>query len=229
MGAQSRNLHIAWAILLKDLRLELRRKYEIFSMFTFALLSIISFSFSLGPAPSNVLDVIPTSLWVIILFTGIISFTTVFIREMDKGTMDGLRSLPSSPQAIFLGKTFYCFILMGIVEFVLIPASMILFNYSFNSDLALVILTFVLGTFNIALIGSMVSALTMYSESKTILIPLLTFPLIPGSLIPSVTATMKLAFGANLSLILPELRLIVAFLLAILLASWLIFEYVFYE
>ncbi len=221
-----KNFHAALAILLKDLRSEVRRMYEIFSMFTFALLSIIAFSFSLGPAPSNVLEVIPTSLWVIILFTGIISFTTVFIREMDKGTVDGLRSLPTSAQAILLGKTFYCFIIMGIVELILVPASMVLFNYSFNSSFVLVILIFALGTFNLALIGSMVSALTMYSESKTILVPLLTFPLIPASLIPSITATMKLAFGANLSLILPELKIMIAFLLAILLASWIMFEFV---
>lgn len=224
-----RGLQIAWIVALKDFRLELRRKYELFALFSFAILSIIAFSFSLGPSPANVLEIIPAILWVIILFVGILSFTTVFIREMDKGTLDGLRASPTSPQTIFLGKTIFCFTIMSLVELVLVPTSMALFNYFFNADAPSILLTFILGTLALALVGSMVSALTMYAESRTIMIPLLTFPLIPGALIPSVLATMKLAFGATLWSILPELRLLTAFLLAVSIISWLTFEYVFYE
>jgi heme exporter protein B len=197
-------------------------------MLAFAILSIFCLSLALGPI-GIAIDIVPPFLWMIILFTGMFSFTTVFIREIDMRTIDGLRSLPSSPQAILLGKTFFCLVLMIIVEACLVPLSMVFFNYSFNSNPFLVLLLFILGSFDIAIIGSMISALTMYAESRTLMIPFLTFPLILGVLIPCITGTSKLMIGVGLFDILPELRFLIVFLLAISVISWLTFEYVFYE
>jgi ABC-type transport system involved in cytochrome c biogenesis permease component len=65
--------------------------------------------------------------------------------------------LPISPQAVFVGKALYSFFLMAIIEIIIVPSSMILFNYSFNSDPLLVMAVFTLGTLNLAVIGAMVS------------------------------------------------------------------------
>lgn len=222
-------LHSIRLIFLKDLQLEARRRYELISMFAFATISVFSLSYALGTSPPHVEYIVPTIIWITILFVGMFAFSTVFIREMDMGTIDGLRLLPSPPHVILLGKSLFCFFTMGLVEVFLIPLSMFFFNYSFKSDPLLVIAIFILGTLAIALIGTVVSALTMYAESKMLIIPLLTFPLILGALFPSITATIKLAIGTTVFFIIHELWLIFLFIIVTLAISWLTFEYVLYE
>lgn len=218
-----------WEILLKDLRLELRRRYEVYSIVIFALLSNLLFAFALGPSNLNVLEFVPAVIWMSILFIGMLGFTTVFIREMDKGSLDGLRLAPISPQAILIGKTLYTFVLMCVGAAFIVPSSMIILNYAFNSDGLLVVLVLVLGIFNLAVVGSIVSALAMYSESRALIIPAVSLPLIPGTLVPSVLATSKLAAGASLDMILPEIQLNLGYLLLVGAVLWITFEYVLYD
>jgi heme exporter protein B len=215
-----------WELLLKDLRLELRRRYEVYSIIIFALLSNLSFGFALGVVTPDVLEFVPAALWISILFIGMLGFTTVFVREMDKGSIDGLRLAPVSPQSILLAKTLYTFLLMSAGTVFVVPSSMIILNYTFQSDYLLVIMVFASGILNIAIIGSIVSALAMYSESRILIIPALSLPLVPGTLIPSILATGKLASGARMEVILPELQLNLAFLLLMIAILWITFEYV---
>jgi ABC-type transport system involved in cytochrome c biogenesis permease component len=219
----------AWEVLLKDLRLELRRKYEIYSIIILAFISNLSFGFSLGPSNPNVTDFISGMLWVSILFIGILGFTTGFVREMDRKTIEGLRVAPISPQAILAGKTVYIFLLMCGGAIIIIPSSMAILNYTFHSYGFLVLLVFALGILNIAVIGSIVSALAMYSQSRALIIPALSMPLLPGTIIPSILATGKLTIGADLNTILPELQINLGFLLLMIATLWITFEYVLYD
>lgn len=210
----------------KDLLAEMRRKYEIFSMLTFAITSIIVFRFSFGMVSPDVYQAIPAIIWVVILFAGMFGFSTVFTRENDQGTLDGLRMLPVSTQSIFLGKVIYGFLLMGIIEVVLIPLSMMFYGYTFNSSFPMIVLVFILGTLDLSVVGALVSGLTMYTESRTLLIPLLMFPLVLPIVIPIVTLTQKLILGIEFYSALPELRLISLTLVALTAAALLLFDYV---
>jgi heme exporter protein B len=219
-------MHI-FHITLKDLQLEFRRKYEVISMITFAFISVLVSSFSLGPFSPYANELLPALLWIVFLFTGMLGFYTVFAREMEQGTINGLRVLPTSSQTILIGKIIYGFLLMSVVEVFVVPLSTVLFNYSFNSSPLFIVLVFALGTLDLAVVGATVSGLTMYTESRTILIPLLTFPLVLPVIIPSVILTKNLVYGLAFSLELPELRIISLSLVALLVASILLFEYIF--
>jgi hypothetical protein len=54
-------------------------------------------------------------------------------------------------------------------------------------------------------------------------------PLLPGTIIPSILATGKLAVGADINSILPELQINLAFLLLMIAGLWITFEYVLYD
>jgi ABC-type transport system involved in cytochrome c biogenesis permease component len=106
---------------------------------------------------------------------------------------------------------------------------MAILNYSFHSNGFLVLLVVALGILNIAVIGSIVSALAMYSQSRALIIPALSLPLLPGTIIPSILATGKLVVGAEINSILPELQINLAFLLLMIATLWITFEYVLYD
>ena len=164
--------------------------------------------------------------WVIFLFAGTFGFYTTFTREMEQGTINGLRLVPTPSWVILIGKVIYGFILMAILEIVVVPISMAMFNYSFNSHAILILLTFILGTLDLAVAGAIVSGLTMYGESKTILLPLLMFPLVLPVIIPCVVLTGKMIEGITFSAAIPELRIIAFILTVLIVTAILLFDYV---
>ena len=218
----------------KDLRTEFRRSYEIISMLTFSLGSILicSFAFGVGIAGTARPEVAAASLWVILFFTSILAFTTSFMREADMGTLGGLKTLPCSPLAILAGKIIYSTALLLFVECILIPAAVIFLNLHLDTGMQFLalLLVFISGAICLSFAGSFISGLVMFSEGKTLLLSFLLIPICIPALLPSVRATMKLLSpGSTIADAMPELKLLVLFLLFVTVVMTLTFKFVLEE
>ena len=209
----------------KDLRLLFRRKHEIISLILFSAIALLAFSYSFGPFFLYADEVIPALLWVILFFTIMLNVPSSFAREMDKGTIDGLRSTPISPQAILMAKLVFSIVVILCVELILIPLSIVLFNYQLAVGPALVL--FIIGSLDLAFAGTAVGALTMHTESRSVLIPILMFPIIIPALLPVVVGTEKTLAGASFDMIAPELVFVGAHFLIILVLSLFLVDYLF--
>lgn len=214
----------------KDLRTEFRRSYEVLSILTFSVGSILICSFawsgsSIGSEP----EVAAAALWIILFFASILAFTTSFTREADRGTLGGLKTLPCSPLAILAGKIIYGTVLLFFVECVLIPFSIIFLNLELGGRFPALLLVCLLGAVGLSFAGSFVSGLVMFSEGKTLLLSFLLIPVCMPVLMPSVSATRKIIAGSGISEVVPELRLLTAFLLMITAVMILTFEFVLEE
>ena len=122
----------AFAIAKKDILSQLRKMFEIFAMFLFALISVLSFVFAMGgEVPPEIGSAL---LWVIIFLTGMFGFAPIFLSEAETGTLKGLAIAPIPAESVYLGKVIYGFVLMGLVEIFLIPICMILLSFSFSAD-----------------------------------------------------------------------------------------------
>lgn len=212
-------LHIA----VKDLRIELRRAYELVSIITFAVTSIIVSSIAWGTPIMIGPEATAAIIWIILYFTATLVFTTSFPREMDRGTIGGLKSLPISPLAILYGKMIYILSILAIVLAIIIPLSAGLLNQRIAEVYAELTLICLVGVVNLAIAGSLIAGLVMYSEGKTLLIPFLMFPISMPVLLPSLIATEKILGGAGIAGVVGELRLLLAFLTIIVLTSSLTF------
>ena len=106
--------------------------------------------------------------------------TTSFIREYEKTTIYYLRSLPLTAATLFTAKYLYTFLIVLLVTLATV-GSIVIFSGFLEINLSILALL-LLYTANLAAISSFVSALTMYSEGKYVLIPLITivysFPII---------------------------------------------------
>ena len=214
----------------KDLRTEFRRSYEVLSILTFAVGSILicSFAWSSGGGTAEP-EVTAATLWIILFFASILTFTTSFTREADRGTLGGLKTLPCSPIAILIGKIFYGIVLLFLVECVLIPFSIIFLNLDLGAGLPLLLLVCFLGATGLSFAGSFVSGLLMFSEGKTLLLSFLLIPICMPVIIPSVLATEKILRGSGIAELIPELQLLIAFLLLIAAIMILTFKFVLEE
>ena len=212
----------------KDLIVELRRPHELLSIIAFTLSSIIVSSFSWRTI--LILDplVVSAAMWVVIFFASILVLTTSFAREIDRGTIDGLRSLPCPPFAVLAGKMIYGMVTLMLVLLSLIFSSLLFLNLN-TSLIPGLVLIFIIGAIDFALMGSMMSAVLMYSEGKNLLLAFLFFPVSVPILLPGIQAGAKILAGEPLMALMPELRLLFAFMLVVIAASMTLFQEIFLE
>ena len=222
------NLRFALALAVKDLTVELRRAHELLSIIAFSMTSILVSSFAWRGSLIKTPEVLSAALWIVIYFSSILALTTSFAREVDRGTIEGLRSLPTPPFVVLMGKVIYSLVVLLLVLLTTVMSSIIFLNLDVAAIPALLVV-FVVGVMDLALVGSMVSALVMYSEGKTLLLSFLFFPVSVPVLIPSTQAVGRILAGYTLMEVLPEVQLLLSFLLAIGVASFLLFGHVFQE
>ena len=221
-------LSYAMKLARKDLTIELRRVHEFMSILAFALTSVLISSFAWRGLLVLNPEVVSATLWIVIYFSSILALTTSFSREVDRGTIDGLRSLPCPAYTILIGKIIYCVVILFTVFMATILSAIIFLNIRLVF-LPSLIVVFSLGVIDLAIIGSIVSAIVMYSEGKTLLLSFLFFPVSIPVLIPGIQAVGMIISGAGLSGVIPELRLLGSFLFAVVAVSILLFRYVFNE
>ena len=199
----------------KDLRTEFRRVYEILSILTFSVSPILICSFVWGGGTTVNPNVVSAAIWIILFFASVLTFTTSFTREMDRGTLGGLKTLPCPLLSILYGKILYATVMLLLVGSVLIPFSVIFLNLKFSSGFLDFLALYFLGTVCISFAGSFVSSLVMFSEEKTLLLSFLLFPICMPVLTSSVLTTKKLLSGFTID-VMPELRLLLTFFLGII-------------
>ncbi|UCE11798.1 MAG: heme exporter protein CcmB [Candidatus Thorarchaeota archaeon] len=213
----------AAAIARKDIVSQARKRFEVFSMFLFALISVLAFSFAVAGQVEA--DTASALVWVIIFLTGMFGFAPVFISEAETGTLRGLSVAPVPSWSVYIGKVVYGFVIMGIVEVFLIPICMAMLNFSFTADPTFVLFTFAIGTLDLAAVGAMASALTMPAESKSTVYPLVYFPTATSALILLVEITRILVSGPGLIPVALLLQFLVAHLLAMTSLSGAVFHF----
>jgi len=180
MSSNPNTISQIYAIIKKDLILEFRRGYEYLSSLAFVMAASLVVSQIISKLFRE--DLFIPSIWIIIVFLGIFTTSNSFIREVDKKTIYGVRLLPISASIIFLSKTIYTYILVlsQSILYLLFQTLFTMLTPKVTPDLIITLLIF---TFNISVIASFTSALVMYSEGRSFLIPMLIFifslPVIP--------------------------------------------------
>ncbi len=218
-----RSLHIA----AKDLRTELRTKQVLNSMLVFSLVVMMIFSLSLSDmlSDSSSIDrLAPGLLWIAFIFAGTLGITRAFASETENSCLDGLRLCPLDSAAIYTGKVISSMCLMLIVELLTIPVFMVLFNYNIP-NIPTLMLVILLGTGGFSAVGTLLSALTVNTRTREILLPVLLLPLLVPVLIPAVLATGKIVAGAGIPGIITELRLMAVYDIVFFSLAHLLFDY----
>ena len=228
-------IRAALKIARKDIVSQIRKKFEIFSMLLFALIAGLVFSFALPTALVEDLGgeaaIGAALIWVIVFFTGMFGFAPIFLAESESGTLRGLSVAPIPAWSVYIGKVIYGFVLMVLVEIFIIPIIQVLFGFTmFNDEPLLIVATLLIGTLDLAAVGSMASALTMPSESKATIFPLVYFPTATSGLILLTEITRVLATGTSIviavGLTIPILFIaLLAHLVAMLTLSAVVFNF----
>ena len=176
-----------FAILVKDLLLEIRTRDILVSMALFGLLVIVVFNFAIDPTPRMVAAVAPGILWVSFTFGGVLGLNRSFGLEKDRGNLHGLMLAPVSRDALYFGKMLGNFLFMLIVETIVYPAFAIIFNLPLWIPELIPIM--LLATLAISAVGTIFGAMSVNTRSREVMLPALFFPVIVPVIIGAVEGT----------------------------------------
>lgn len=175
------------AVVQKDLRLLWRQRSGWLSAATFALISVLTYSFAFDLARIEVRPLLPGVLWVTFLFAGIIACGRSFAQEAEQGTFDAMLLAPVSRTALYAGKVVSNLVALLLVEAAVLVAATVMFNESLLTPGLLV--TVLLGTVGYVTLTTLLSTLGSRVRSREVLLPVLALPLLVPLLIGAVRAT----------------------------------------
>ena len=217
----------------KDLLAEFRTKQMLNSMVIFALLVIVIFSFAFGNEATifipnlkkKIIDILaPGMLWIAFTFAGMLGLSRSFAGEKEEGCLDGLKLCPVDRSDIYNGKVLSNAVLMFLMEIATLPIFIVLFSYDIK-NLPGLIVVIILGTFGFIFVGTLLSALTVNTRTREILLPVILFPVLIPVILSAVTATATMLANGDISDISGELQILVVYDIIFFVVAQMVFEY----
>jgi heme exporter protein B len=204
-------------IIQRDLLLAMRRWSDA-AMSVFFLVIVVSlFPLGVGPEPAVLRTIAPGVLWVAALLTCLLSLSRVFTPDYLDGVLEQMVLVPQPLSLLVLGKVLAHWVISGLPVVLLSP----LLGLQFGLDgeaLGVLVLSLLLGTPTLSMIGAIGAALVLGVRGSGLLVALLVLPLYVPVLIfgaGAVTGSMAGVGGeANLSLLGASL------VLSLFLAPW---------
>jgi len=215
-----------YAIVWKDLLLELRTRERIVAMLAFAVLAGVLFNYSLDRTIVRPQDVAAGLVWMTIVFGGLLGIGRTFQLEAQDGAFQGVLTSPAPKDAVFLGKTLANFVLLYFVALLVVAVFMLFFSLELGGSPGVLALTLALGALGFVALGTLFSAVSSGTHMGETLLPILIFPLLVPMIIYGVSATSRLLAGRPVSEIAGNLRMLGAFATLGVGAGAFLFRYV---
>ncbi|MBU0552294.1 heme exporter protein CcmB [Myxococcota bacterium] len=180
-------LSVFWAILAKDLRVELRSKQTLamMTLFGFVLTAILAYGLVSDPATNRV--VYPGALWIALLFTGALGIGRTFAQEAAFDAFSALVLSPAPREAILLAKILGNLLLILMVMALVAPLIAVMLHLNFTGEEAgLVALHLLLSALGFVVVGTPLAVMATSARFAEVLLPLVVFPLVSPVLISGV-------------------------------------------
>jgi heme exporter protein B len=213
---------VAW----KDLTAERRTKANFNAVACLGILVLLLFGFALGPDTATVRGVAPGILWLAVLFSGVLAFNRSYQLELEGGALESLLLYPGERWTLFAGKLIANLAFILLVEVVIVPVAVVLYQLSIPAQWPLLLLVLLLGTVGFATLGTFYAAMASRSRAREVLLPLLLFPMLVPLLIAAIEASAALLEGDPMGNAGTWIRLLLAFDLVFLGSAIFAFEHV---
>jgi heme exporter protein B len=209
----------------KDLRSELRSRDQLVTLVFFALLVLVVFNFAFDFTVIDFRTLGAGILWVAFIFSGVLALNHSFQIEREQDRVQGVLLAPIDHSAFYLGKVAATVVFMSVVEVLLVPISVLMFNFPFTSRVGVTVLVLILNTIGFAAVGTLFAAMTTQTRRSEMLLPLLLFPAAVPIAIAAVKTTSHVLAGHPFDRFSSWLALSGAYDVVFLAAAVLLFDY----
>ncbi|MFT3756306.1 MAG: heme exporter protein CcmB [Pseudoxanthomonas sp.] len=169
-------LSAAHALLLRDLRLLWRRRGDALQPALFALLVVVLFALALGREPQVLEKVAAGVLWLAALLSGMLALDSLFRSDAEDGSLEQWLLAPVPLAWLVLVRVLGHWLATVLPLIVAAPLLAELMHLP-HAQLPALLLSLLLGTPLLSLLGAVVAALTVGMRRAGILLALLALPL----------------------------------------------------
>ncbi len=181
----------------KDLLTELRSKEALNAAAAFSLVVLLLFSFAFDPTEGDTRQLAGGLIWIVFAFAGVLLLNRSFARELPNDCLDALLVAPLPGASLFLGKALANYVLLLIVEAVALPVFAIFYDVRITGSAGPLIVTALLGTWGLTVIGAAFAALTVNIRLRELMLPLLVYPILMPELLGAMQLTTSLLNGGT--------------------------------
>ncbi len=214
------------AIARKDLTTELRAKVGFNSMASLGVTILVLIGLALGPDAQALRNAAVGAVWLAALFSGVLAFSRSFQVELESGALESLLQYPGPRWTLLAGKLLGNLIFVTAMVAILVVVGVVLFGITIPAEWPRLLGVLVLGNVGLVIMGTFYASMASRSRAREVLLPLLLFPMLVPVLLAA-TAASKALLGADL---MHEsgawIRLLAAYDLVFLIATFLAFEHV---
>lgn len=204
-------------VIRRDLVLALRRRSDLATTVLFFIMVASLFPLGVGPEPAVLRTIASGVIWVAALLSCLLSLGRLFTADYIDGVLEQMLLIPQPLAVLVIGKVAAHWLISGLPVVLLSPLLGLQFGL-IGEPLGVLVLSLLLGTPTLSLIGAIGAALTLGVRGSSLLIALLVLPLFIPVLIfgaGAVTSSASgIGAGAHLSILGAGL------LLALALAPW---------
>jgi heme exporter protein B len=181
------------AVTRRDLLLAWKRPGDVMNpLFFFAMVCTL-FPLAVGPSAEQLTVSGPGVLWVAALLSTLLSLNSLFMSDHEDGSLDQLLVSPQPLPVLALGKTLAHWLISGLPLVLISPLLAVTYRMP-SAVMGVLMLTLLLGTISLSLLGSIGAALTVGLHRGTALLSLLILPLAMPVLVLGAN-TVSLAAG----------------------------------
>ena len=165
-----------FCLLLRDVRLVLRRRADMLSALVFFLLVGSLFPLGIGPELSLLRTMAPGVAWVAALLAALLPLGRMFADDYQDGTLEQLLLSACPLPLLMVAKIAAHWLCSGFLLALVSPLLALQFDLGWSAT-GVLILSLLLGTPVLSLIGAVGAALTVGVRGAAVLMPLLVLPL----------------------------------------------------
>jgi heme exporter protein B len=188
----------------KDLTLAFRQRSEIINPVLFFIIVITLFPLGVGPEPNLLARMAPGIIWVAALLSTMLGLDKMFRDDYIDGTLEQMMLSPFPTSLIVFVKIAAHWTVTGLPLVIMTPMFALLLNLE-SEALTATLLTLLIGTPLLSLIGAIGAALTVGLQKGGVLLSLLVLPLYIPVLIFATSAidagAMSLDYSGQLAIL----------------------------
>ena len=160
----------------RDLILAMRRRSDVLTTLFFFVIVVSLFPLGIGPELETLRQIAPGVFWVAALLASMLALEKLFAGDFDDGTLEQMLLAPEPVFVLVLGKVLAHWLITGLPLVLLSPLLGLQYDLP-GETLRVLVLSLLLGTPALSLIGAIGAALTLGLRGGGVLISLLVLPL----------------------------------------------------
>jgi len=184
------------AVVRRDLLLALRRRSDVLTTFFFFVVVVSLFPLGIGPEVDTLRTIAPGVVWVAALLASMLALARLFVGDYADGTLEQLALAPQPLLVLVLGKIVAHWLVTGVPLVLIAPLLGLQFDLP-AAALRVMVLSLLLGTPVLSMIGAVGAALTLGVRGAGGLLALLVLPLYIPVLIFGAGAVSASALGMD--------------------------------